>query len=150
MIGQKLGCGAHMQELVRTKAGPFHYKDMVTLHDLKDAYDEWKEGNDSWLRKVILPVEVAVGHLPKVWIHDSAVDSMCHGAQLSVPGVVKLHKGISHGEKVAIMTLKDELVCIGKATMTTKEVMESDKGLAVKECKVFMDRGIYPKYKKSE
>jgi H/ACA ribonucleoprotein complex subunit 4 len=149
-FGQKLGCGAHMQELVRTKAGPFKYEDMVTLHDLKDAYEVWQEGDDSLLRKVVLPVEVATGHLSKVWIHDSAVDSMCHGAQLSVPGIVRLHKGISHSERVAIMTLKGELVCIGKAVMTTKEMMSADKGLAVIECKVFMQRGTYAKYRKPE
>ena len=149
-FGQRLGCGAHMQELVRTKAGPFHYKDMVSLHDLKDAYEEWQEGNDEWLRKVIVPVESATEHLSKIWIHDSAVDSMCHGAQLSVPGIVRLNSAISHGEKVAIMTLKGELVCIGKAVLTSKEIMREDKGLAVKECKVFMQRGIYPRYRREE
>jgi len=149
-FGLRLGCGAHMQELVRTKAGPFNYHQMVSLHDLKDAYEEFVIGNEEWLKKVILPVENAVGHLSKIWINDSAVDSMCHGAQLSVPGIVKLHKGVSHSEMVAIMTLKDELVCIGKAVMTTNEILEKEKGLAVKECKVFMDRGTYPRYKREE
>ena len=37
-IGQSLGSGAHMTQLVRTKAGPFNESFWVSLHDLKDEY----------------------------------------------------------------------------------------------------------------
>ena len=39
-IGEALGCGAHMAELRRTRAGPFNERndDLVNLHDLTDAY----------------------------------------------------------------------------------------------------------------
>ena len=37
-MGEHLGVGAHMQELRRTKAGPFSDRDMVTLQDLSDAF----------------------------------------------------------------------------------------------------------------
>src|SRR5438477_611397 len=33
-VGEKLGVGANMAELVRTKAGPFKAKTMVTLQDV--------------------------------------------------------------------------------------------------------------------
>ena len=52
-IGQKLGCGAHMAELVRTKAGPFNYHNWASLQDLKDAYEMWKEGDEKEIRKII-------------------------------------------------------------------------------------------------
>lgn len=43
-IGLALGCGANMEELRRTKAGPFaEDESLVTLHKLKDAYEIWKE-----------------------------------------------------------------------------------------------------------
>ncbi|KCZ72020.1 hypothetical protein ANME2D_01420 [Candidatus Methanoperedens nitroreducens] len=42
-MGLALGAGAHMQELRRTKSGPFREDEMmVTLQDLKDTYVEWK------------------------------------------------------------------------------------------------------------
>ncbi len=147
-FGKRLGVGAHMQELVRTKAGPFKFEQRVSLHDLKDAYEEYLEnGSEEWIRKCVLPVEVAVSHLGKIWVHDSAVDSLAHGAQLSLPGIVKYETGIKKGDIVAVMSLKGELVCIGKAYMDSTD-MGAEKGVCVKETKVFIARGLYPKWKK--
>jgi len=144
-IGQTLGCGAHMAELVRTKAGPFTEEGWVTLQDLEDAFTFWKEeGNDKFLRHCVKPVEFAVQHLPKVWVQDSAVDTIAHGATLNVPGVVKLET-FKKGELVAVMTLKDELVSLGEGVMSAVEIMQSEKGLCVKTNKVFMAPGVYPK-----
>lgn len=141
------GVGAHMAELRRTRSGPFKEDEtLVTLHDLVDYYHFWKEdGVEEYFRKAIQPMEKAVEHLPKVWIRDSAVAAVTHGADLAVPGVVKLHKGIKKGDLVAIMTLKDELVALGKAMMTTGEMLQKSKGIAVDVDKVFMPRDWYPK-----
>jgi H/ACA ribonucleoprotein complex subunit 4 len=147
-FGQKLGVGAHMAELVRTKAGPFNDESWVTLHDLKDAYELWKEGDDSQIRRVIQPVEFAVSHLPKIWVADGAVDTICHGANLSTPGIAKLHSNINQDDTVAVMTLKDELICLGEAKMNSQNMFGQERGIAVKTKKVFMDRGTYPKFKK--
>ncbi len=144
-FGVKMRVGAHMAKLRRTKAGPFNEKTIFTLNDLRDAYYYYKEeGNDSFLRRIIQPVERAVEHLPKVWILDSAVDSICHGANLKVPGIAKLNKDIKEGDTTAIMTLKNELVAYGHANMNS-ETMLKDKGLAVVTHKVFMQPGTYPK-----
>ena len=146
-LGKKLDTGAHMAELVRTKAGPFTYETMITLQDLKDAYETWKEnGNDKEMRRIIQPMENAIAHLPKIWIFDTTVDSMSHGADLSVPGIAKLHSGINHGDIVAVMTLKDEMVCLGEAVMNSQNMHLQKKGIAIKTKKVFYDRGVYPKF----
>ncbi|MBU2638644.1 MAG: RNA-guided pseudouridylation complex pseudouridine synthase subunit Cbf5 [Nanoarchaeota archaeon] len=151
-FGLKLGIGAHMAELIRTRVAAFTDKDMVTLHDLKDAYTLWKEdGKDKELRKCIQPMEKAIEHLPKIWVIDSTVDTLCHGASLSVPGIAKLHTGINKNDIVAVMTLKEELVCVGNAIMSSEDIEKNEKGLAVKNWKVFLERGIYPKFvKKAE
>ncbi len=147
-LGQQLKIGAHMSELRRTRVGPFNELTLVTLHDLTDAFHYYKEGNDKFLRQCIQPVENAIVHIPKVWIMDSAVDTLCHGASLKNPGIVKLESGIKTNDIVAVLTLKDELVCYGTA-VEDSEQMKDEKGLAVKSNKVFMQPGTYPKYKKS-
>jgi H/ACA ribonucleoprotein complex subunit 4 len=147
-IGKRLGSGAHMAQLIRTKAGPFQLDDTWTLQDLNDAFFYYKEeGNDKFLKKIILPVEDAISHLPKIWIMDTTVDALAHGADLAIPGICKVESEIREGDTVAIMTLKEELVCMGKARKTSEEMLE-DKGLAVKTEKVFMPPGVYPKYVK--
>ena len=150
-FGNDIGGGAHMQELRRTKAGPFNEKNIFTLQDLSDSFYFWKEeNNDKYIRKVILPIEVAVEHLPKVWILDSSVNSICHGTNLAVPGIAKVNTEIQKDETVAVMTLKNELVAIGLSRMTTKEMMKNEKGIAVVVKKVFMKENIYPKIEKEE
>lgn len=145
-IGDKLEVGAHMAELVRTKAGPFKFEEMITLQDLEDAIWYYKnENNEKFLRHCISPVEKAVEHLPKVWVFDSAVNSLCHGTDLNVPGISKVESLIQVEEKIAIMTLKNELVAVGDARMISKEMINEEKGIAIKVTKVFMEPGIYPK-----
>ena len=142
-LGKSLGCGAHMAQLVRTKAGPFSEDSLVSLHDLHDAYTLWKEGDENAIKKVIFPFENAVGHLGKIWAADGAVDPLCHGADLYAVGVVQLDDSIQKGDLVAVFTLKNELICIGNADLGSEEIVKSEKGVAVKTSKVFMDRGIY-------
>ncbi len=147
-IGQKLGVGAHMQQLIRTKAGPYTDEQWHSLHDLKDAYEFYLQGDDKHLKKIILPIESAVVNMKKVWILDGAVDAVCHGASLYLAGIAKIDDGIMRGNDVAIMTLKDELVGIGKTVFDSGGMKKHDKGVAVKLFKVFMERGTYPKIKK--
>ena len=142
-IGQKLKIGAHMAELRRTKAGPFDESTSFTLHELANAYHFWKEeNNEKFLRKVIQPVENGVKHLPKVWVFDTTVESISHGIDLKVPGISKLNDNIKKEDVLAILTLKDELICLGTAKMNSKEML-GEKGIAVKTEKVFIQPGVY-------
>ncbi len=145
-IGEVLGCGAHMKELRRTKSGSFTEETIVTLHDVLDAYKFWKEhGKEEYIRKVIRPVEEALIYTPKVVIRDSAVDAICHGADLAIPGIVKVDSEIEIGDLVGIFTLKDELVAIGEALIDTKTILMEDSGIAVKTTRVLMKPSTYPR-----
>lgn len=137
-IGLRLGCGAHMAELIRTKAGPFTEKEMVTLQDLADAYHYYKKGEEEHLKKIILPIEKGIEHLKKIYVHEGAVNSLCNGAFLKVPGVCKLDSDINKGDKVAVLTLKKELVLVGEALINSNKIMKLAKGIAVRTEQVFM------------
>lgn len=134
-IGLKTG-GANMYKLLRTKAGPFTYKDMVTLQDIEDAYWFWKnEGNEKYIRKIIRPIEDAITHLPKVWADAGAIGSLSHGISLKMPGVLK-HDEFNAEQLVAVMTPNDELIALGNAAVASKDFTE--RGVAVKVHTVFM------------
>jgi len=143
-VGKKLGTGAHMAELIRTKAGPFKQEDWVNLQELEDAYAFWKEDEDErLLKKFIKPMEFAVSHLPKIYVLDSSVDTLCHGAPLHIPGISKLDSGIEKDDKIAIMTLKGELICLATAEMSSEQILKEERGLAAKSDRVLMDCGVY-------
>jgi H/ACA ribonucleoprotein complex subunit 4 len=150
-IGEVVGTGAHMVELRRTKSGSFQEKDVVTLHDVIDAYYFWKEeGNEEFLRKTIQPVEKAMEYLPKIVVRDGAVDALCHGADLAVPGICELDADINQEDTVALFTLKGELIGIGKAKMNTRDMLVEDTGIAVKTKRVLMKPGVYPRMWKTK
>ena len=138
-FGQKLGCGAHMQELRRTKAGPFDESTLFTLHDLTDALHYYKnENNDKYLRKIIQPIENAIKHLPRVWVLDTTIKTLTHGRDLAIPGISKIESNINKEDNVAIMTLKGELIALGTAKLNSKEIMKENKGIAIRTDKVFI------------
>ncbi|MCL2686942.1 MAG: RNA-guided pseudouridylation complex pseudouridine synthase subunit Cbf5 [Methanobrevibacter sp.] len=145
-IGEALGVGAHMAELRRTKASSFtEEKDLITLQDLTDAFYYWKEeNNEEYLRKYILPMERAADYLPKVIIKDSAVDAICHGANLAAGGIIAISDNIEKDIDVAIFTLKGELVASAKSLLATEEILSSTSGIIFDTKKVFMKTGIYP------
>lgn len=144
-IGEVLGCGAHMRELRRTRAGPLtENSGIVTLHELSAAQTELEAGNEALMRAMIKPMEIALGALPQIVIRDSAVDAVCHGADLAVPGIVKLDSMIEKTKPVALFSLKGEAVALGRALMTSREILDQEKGVAAKTERVFMERGTYP------
>ena len=144
-MGKKLGVKAHLLELTRTRVGKIRENDSVTLHDLKDAYMFWKEDNDEkQLRSIIQPMEKLLDHLPKIIIRDSAVDALCHGANLAIPGVVEIDSDIKKGDYVAILSLKGEGVALAKALMSTEENIQKDTGICANIERVLMNKGTYP------
>ena len=145
-IGQELGVGAHMLQLRRTKAGPFNESNIVKLQDLADAMHYLRKNNDeTLLRRFLLPFESGVEHLPKIWVMDSTVDSLCHGASLKVPGIAKLDSGMQKDDPVAVLTLKGELVSVGVAQMSSEDILKNAHGIAAVSNQVLMDPGIYPR-----
>jgi len=145
-IGEVLSVGATMVELRRTKVGPFSEANgIVTMHQLSDAVYRLRRGEEDGLRSVVRPIEDAVESVKKVTIRDSAVDAICHGARLGVPGILSASVGITRGDLLALMTAKRELVAVGKAVLSTDEMATLKRGLACSTERVVMKQGTYPK-----
>lgn len=145
-LGEHLGCGAHMHELRRIRAGPFAERDgLATLQDLTDAYHYYnKDGDERELRRVLEPPERGVAHLSKLWLLDEAVAPLCHGAAIKASGISRLSQGIRKDEIVAALTLKGELIATAKARMPS-DAMLNATGVAAAPDQVFMKVGTYTK-----
>jgi len=150
-MGTILGTGAQMVQLRRTRSGNFNEGTSVTLHDLKDAFVIWKEsGDESQLRKTILPVETLLEHLPKVVIRDSAVDAICHGANLMIPGLTEIEGGIGIDDHVDIITRKGESVAFGRSKLDSARLFSEKEGVAIDVIRVLMESGTYPRMWKTK
>ncbi len=146
-LGEILGPGATMIELRRTRVDQFYETDgLVTLHELADAFAVWEENkDDSKLMKRIKPVELAFSELKSVVIRDSAVDAMCHGAQLAIPGILKISPNLKKGDIVGIYTQKGEAVALAEAMMPEEEIRDATKGYAFETRRIIMAPNTYPK-----
>jgi H/ACA ribonucleoprotein complex subunit 4 len=146
-IGEVLSPGATMVELRRTQVSNLYEKHgMVRLHDLADAYQRYKEtGDEEKLRRLIRPIEMCLEGIRGITIRDTAVDALCHGAPLAVPGVIAVPKDLRVGELVGVYTLKGEVVGLAEAAMTKEQIEESARGVAFVMKRLIMKPDTYPK-----
>ncbi|MEK0382075.1 MAG: RNA-guided pseudouridylation complex pseudouridine synthase subunit Cbf5, partial [Nitrosopumilus sp.] len=129
-IGEILGPGATMIELRRTRVHQFNENSkLVTLHELANAYSLWTEKkDDSKIKELILPIEHAFSEIKSVIIRDSAVDALCHGAQLAIPGILEASPDLKVDDLVAIYTQKGEIVALAKTLLSLEDIKEKTKG----------------------
>ncbi len=146
-IGEILGPGATMIELRRTRVDQFRETaGLVTLHELADAFALWEEKKDDGkLVKMIKPVELALSEIKSAVIRDSAVDAMCHGAQLAIPGILQISPSLKKGDLVGIYTQKGEAVALAESTMSESEIHDATKGYAFETKRIIMAPNTYPK-----
>lgn len=146
-IGEILGPGATMIELRRTRVDQFYESDgLVTLHELANAFALWEEKkDDTKLLKMIKPIEYALSELKSVIIRDSAVDALCHGAQLAIPGILQISPNLKKGDIVGIYTQKGEAVALAESTMSEEEIRDATKGYAFETKRIIMTPNTYPK-----
>ena len=101
-LGIKLGCGAYLVGLRRTKSGRFTLRDSVPLRKLQEAFTA---GN--WYQYLI-PAAEALGDWPAVELNPDEVEDIRHGHRAKDVGETPETKvrGVStQGELVALMEL---------------------------------------------
>ncbi|KAH7825247.1 pseudouridylate synthase [Monocercomonoides exilis] len=146
-LGLLLGVGGHLQELRRVRSGAQDEHDnMVTMHDVLDAQYVYKnERDESYLRRVIRPLEVLLLNFKRIVVKDSAVNAICYGAKLMIPGLLRFDQGIELGEEVVLITTKGECIALAIAQMTAASMLTCEHGVVAKIKRVVMERDTYPR-----
>lgn len=145
-LGTVLGVGAHLAALRRTRSAHLTEVEAVSLHDVKDAWEEWTgHGRDDWLRQAVRPVEELLGHLPRIVVRDSAVDAVCHGAPLGLPGILEVDKRVRPGDEVLVASQKGEAVALAQAEMPALQMVLEKVGIAARPHRTIMAPETYPK-----
>jgi len=101
-LGEKLGCGAYLVGLRRTKSGRFSLRDATPLRRLQESFTA---GN--WYQYLI-PAAEALGDWPAIELSPDEVEAVRHGHRVKVKGETTETKvrGVStQGELVALMEL---------------------------------------------
>ena len=149
-IGEASGAGGQMIELRRTRSGPYKESMAVTLQGLEDAVHYMSEGQPAELLSIVRPFETLLQSFPMIILKDSAVDSICHGANLTVKGVASVPSGIKRGSVVSLMSSKGEGIALANALMSSEMIENAASGIACDTLRVFMKPGTYPRFVKQK
>ncbi len=103
-LGERIGCGAHLVGLRRTKSGRFTLRDSTPLNKLRQAFDE-----GSWYQYLI-PAAEALSDWPSIELTQEQVDDVHHGHRIPAdPDSPKQVRAISEqGELVALLELMED------------------------------------------
>ncbi|KAH8044083.1 hypothetical protein JL720_17213 [Aureococcus anophagefferens] len=111
------------------------------IRTLCHHYDATKD--ESYLRRVVMPLEVLLTSFKRLVVKDSAVNAICYGAKLMMPGLLRFADDVDVNEEVVLMTTKGEAIAVGIAMMTTSVMADCDHGAVARIKRVIMERDTY-------
>lgn len=118
-IGARLGCGGHMESLVRTRTGSFHLEDSITLEEVQ------KRADDGSLTEVVLGMEMALTEFPCLTVTDDQARRLGNGMAVPCPGSLD-----EWGSLVRIYHENGSFISIGKIIRQGgKQMIKSQKWL---------------------
>ena len=115
-IGTRLGCGAHLNALVRTASGPFTLAQALPLPALEDAV---RRGD--WRRHVIAPA-AAVAAFPALILTAAAAQGLAHGVAPMPRGIARRVGTFEMADTVALLGPDGTLLAMGSATCGAAEL----------------------------
>ncbi len=103
-LGEKLGCGAHLIGLRRTKSGRFTLRDAVPLRKLREAFE-----NGSW-EEFLIPAAEALSDWPAINLTPEELIIVRHGRRIPAdPTLGNMARAISEdGELIGLLELDAE------------------------------------------
>jgi len=144
-LGLRLGVEAEMVDLRRVRSGTVTEEGLVSMHDVLDSmYLYEKEGNEKYLRAVVLPLETLLVGYARIIVKDSAINSLCYGGQLTTKGVLR-YDSFDHKEVVVLVSPKGEAVALAVALVTASQLSMMDYGYVSRTKRVIMDKDTYAK-----
>ena len=126
-LGEALGCGAHMTELRRTKAGRFEEKDSFRIEEILRAYEEHKKGNSKDLLKMLIQKELLLQEIKSFEANNETFDRIKHGGPIFMEDIDKKFKA-EIDERIGILYQK-EIVAIFKVIKEGKIFAKPDSVL---------------------
>jgi tRNA pseudouridine55 synthase len=104
-VGERLGVGAHLSELRRTRAGRFKIADAITLDRLDDV------ARSGAVEQVLISPDAALWHLPFLNLDADGAQCVHHG--IDVPIEDAHASDWSKGQPIRLRDLNGELIAVG-------------------------------------
>ena len=82
-------------------------ENMVTMPDVLDAMwvlDNTRE--EAYIRRVVMPLERLLTSFKRLVVKDSAINAVCYGAKLMIPGLLRYESGVEVDDEVRRLWLE--------------------------------------------
>ena len=124
-IGDELGCGAHLSNLVRKKVGNFSIEDSLNLEELKKEKALGK--------RYLISIDSALEELSRITVKSEATKTVLNGGVISSEQIVEIQEGLKTRKNkfVKIFDAKGNLLSLGTS------IKENGKNIFFKQVKVF-------------
>jgi H/ACA ribonucleoprotein complex subunit 4 len=123
--GEKIGCGAHLAQLRRTRVGPFSVEDAVTLAALGEKPGQFPA-------KAMMSLEDALGRigLPKITVSEESIEKIRKGSPVRKAFVTSVSGNPVPGSYVGVYDGQGRIVCLG--------IYSGEENTAAKTERVFL------------
>ena len=124
-MGNELGCGAHLSNLVRKKVGNFSIEDSLNLEELKKEKALGK--------RYLISIDSALEEFSTITVKSEATKTVLNGGVISSEQIIEVPEGIKTEKSkfVKIFDVKGNLLSIGTS------IKENEKNIFFKPVKVF-------------
>lgn len=106
-LGISLGCGAHVEALVRTQSGPFRLDQAFMIEQLQTLKDEGR------LEEALIPMSDLLPEFPAVFVDDVTATNIRHGRDFNVSAF----RANPESRHVRAIGPDGKLVAIGRISM---------------------------------
>lgn len=115
-IGERMGCGAHMKELERTRVGIFEISNSITISRLQEL-QKCNKLNDT-----IIPMDDVLGFMPAVFIKRGEERIVLNGMPLWKKGIHHISKDFLPEDRILIKNCEGRLLALGKSLISKQEM----------------------------
>jgi len=124
-IGNELGCGAHLSNLVRKKVGNFSIEDSLNLEELKKEKALGK--------RYLISIDSALEELNKITVKSEATKTVLNGGVISSEQIVEIPEELKtrKNQFVKIFDVNGNLLSLGTS------IKKNGKNIFFKQIKVF-------------
>ncbi|MDI7258673.1 MAG: tRNA pseudouridine(55) synthase TruB [Thermodesulfobacteriota bacterium] len=140
-IGKKIGCGAHLVFLRRTRSGPFTLKQAIALEKLRGL------SGIEFLLSYLIPLKEALSGLPEVIGDERMVKKVRYGKEMVVRDLnAQPLPAFEKGQWLRMSSPENELVAILKSELKRGEIEKADpEKVVLRPIRIFNNEKRFPK-----
>lgn len=120
-IGERLGCGAHLFSLCRTKVGPFEPKHALDLEAIEKIQSEGK------IEDFLIPIEKVLANIPSVVVKNGFAERIKEGPILFPSSVSSTEKDFDKDQMICIKNNQREIIALGKALCSSDGFLDEKR-----------------------